>query len=338
MPGELEIIARLRARARATASVRVGIGDDAAVFESDGAHDWLACSDLMTEGVHFRREWSPPRLLGRKALAVTLSDIAAMGGAARYALVSIALPPRLPAGFVDELFDGLLDYAQASNVVVIGGDTSSSADSLFMDTVALGDCEAGRAIRRNGAREGDVIYVTGALGASVAGLMLLERGHRFMNDAATDSVDEICRARASAMSKHLVPAPHLALGRLLGEHGLATAMIDVSDGLSTDLTHILDESGCGAIIRAAAIPLAEAARALADELNAAPLALALHGGEEYELLFAARPEHRDEIAELSSQAGVAITAIGEITAGGGLRLERDGAVEPLKASGYEHHI
>src|SRR5690242_21527075 len=126
MPGELEIIARIRARARAAAGVRVGIGDDAAVLQADGARDLLACSDLMTEGVHFRREWSPPRLLGRKALAVTLSDVAAMGGAARYAMVSIALPPTLPAGFVDELLDGLLDYAEASKVAVIGGDTSGA--------------------------------------------------------------------------------------------------------------------------------------------------------------------------------------------------------------------
>src|SRR5689334_12504137 len=199
MPGELEIIARLRARARATAGVSVGIGDDAAVLRMGGPRDLLACSDLMAEGVHFRREWSPPRLLGHKALAVTLSDIAAMGGAARYALVSIALPPALPAGFVAELFDGLLGYADASNVAIIGGDTSSSTDSLFIDTIALGDCAAGRAVRRNGASTGDVIYVSGALGASVAGLMLLERGYRLTNDAATDSVDETSLARTSAM-------------------------------------------------------------------------------------------------------------------------------------------
>src|SRR5437868_14016151 len=151
MPGELEIIARLRARARAADGVRVGISDDAAVLQTAGPRDWLACSDLMTEGVHFRREWSPPRLLGHKTLAVTLSDIAAMGGAARYAMVSIALPHTLPAGFVDELFNGLLDYADASDVAIIGGDTSSSADSLFIDTIALGDCEAGRAVARSGA-------------------------------------------------------------------------------------------------------------------------------------------------------------------------------------------
>src|SRR5438128_4628756 len=215
MPGELEIIARLRVRARTTAGVRVGIGDDAAVLQTEGERDWLACSDLMTEGVHFRREWSPPHLLGRKALAVTLSDIAAMGGAARYAMVSMALPLNLPVGFVDELLDGLLDYADASDVAIIGGDTSSSADSLFIDTIALGDCEAGRAIRRNGASVGDVVYVTGALGASKAGLMLLERGHRLANDAATSDEDAMSRARTSAMRKHLGPAPHLALGRVI---------------------------------------------------------------------------------------------------------------------------
>ncbi|MFL6216636.1 MAG: thiamine-phosphate kinase [Blastocatellia bacterium] len=337
MPGELEIIARLRARAHAAAGVRIGIGDDAAVLQTDSARDLLACSDLMTEGVHFCREWSPPHLLGRKALAVTLSDIAAMGGAARYAMASIALPSNLPAGFVDELFNGLLDYADASDVAIIGGDTSSSTDSLFIDTIALGNCEAGRAVARSGASASDVVYVTGALGASMAGLMLLERGHRLTSNA-TMSDDEMSRARASAMSKHLSPAPHLALGRLIGERRLATAMIDVSDGLSTDLSHVLDESSCGAVLRAAAIPVADAARALAGELNAEPLALALHGGEEYELLFTARPEHRERIAQLSNEVGVPITAIGEITAGDGLRLERDGAVEPLKASGYEHRI
>src|ERR1044072_498468 len=186
MPGELEIIARLRARARATEGVRVVIGDDAAVLQSDSARDGLVCSDLMAEGIHFRREWSPPRLLGQKALAVTLSDIAAMGGAARYAMVSIALPGTLSPLFIEALFDGLLAYAEKSGVAIIGGDTSSSGDSLFIDTIALGDCHTGRAIRRSGAQAGDLIYVTGALGASIAGLLLLERGHRLTDEAADD--------------------------------------------------------------------------------------------------------------------------------------------------------
>src|SRR5436853_2140554 len=340
MPGELEIIARLRARARARVGVRVGIGDDAAVLQRGGGRDWLACSDLMTEGVHFRREWSPPRLLGRKALAVTLSDIAAMGGVARYAMMSIALPSALSAAFIEALFDGMLAYAETNGVAIIGGDTSSSIDALFIDTIALGECDAGRAVRRNGARAGDVIYVTGALGGAASGLALLERGHRLAGDVNTAINDEdaMNRARIQAMLKQLMPAPHLALGCAIGERGLATAMIDVSDGLSTDLAHIVDESHCGAIVRAEAMPIAAAVRLLAGELQTEPLLLALHGGEEYELLFTVRPEDQARIAELSIEFAVPITAIGEIITGSGLQLERNGALDVLKPSGYEHKI
>jgi thiamine-monophosphate kinase len=255
-------------------------------------------------------------------------------------MVSIALPHNLSAAFIEALFDGLLAYAEASGVAVIGGDTSSSMDSLFIDTIALGDCEAGRAVRRNGAQAGDVIYVTGALGASATGLLLLERGYRLadnLNDAADDNAT-MSRARTQAIRKHLAPTPHLALGRRVGEHRLATAMIDVSDGLSTDLSHLLDESRCGAILRAEAIPINDAARGLADELKTEPLGLALHGGEEYELLFTARPESHASIAELSREFDVPITAIGEIRAGSGLRLERHGALDALPPSGYEHKI
>jgi thiamine-monophosphate kinase len=340
MPNELEIIARLRARAHATDGVRVGIGDDAAVLQTGGGRDLLACSDLMTEGVHFRREWSPPRLLGRKALAVTLSDIAAMGGVARYAMMSVALPRALSAAFIEALFDGMLAYAETNGVAIIGGDTSSSMDSLFIDTIALGECDAGRAVRRNGARAGDVIYVTGALGGAASGLLLLEHGYRFadnLNDATNDE-DARSRARTQVMLKHLMPGPHLAFGRAIGEHGLATAMIDLSDGLSTDLAHVVDESHCGAIVRAEALPIAGAVRLLAGELKTEPLRLALHGGEEYELLFTVRPEHHARIAELSSELNVPITAIGEIITGSGLQLERNGAPDVLKPSGYEHHI
>jgi len=337
MPGEREIIARLRAGARPTAGISLGIGDDAAVLHVGGTHDLLACSDLMAEGVHFRRDWSPPRLLGQKALAVTLSDIAAMGGAARYAMVSIALPGTLSPLFIEALFDGLLAYAEQSGVAIIGGDTSSSVDSLFIDTIALGDCHTGRAIRRSGAQAGDLIYVTGALGASLAGLLLLERGHRLTDDAADDA-DEMSAVRVASMLKHLGPTPHLALGRMIGERGLATAMIDLSDGLSTDLAHILDESGGGAILKAGSIPIAGGAASLAAELASDPLRLALHGGEEYELLFTARPEDHAPIINLSSEVAVPITAIGEITAGGGLRLERDGRLEALRPAGYEHQI
>jgi thiamine-monophosphate kinase len=330
MPGESEIISRIRRRALTNDRVRVGIGDDAAVISAGGATDLIACSDLMVEGVHFRREWGEPGLIGHKALAVTLSDVAAMGGEAKFAMVSIALPHGLPPGFVDQVFQGIFDLADSQGVSIVGGDTSSSRDSLFIDTSVIGECAAGKAITRAGARAGDSIYVTGALGASSLGLMLLERGVR-LRDCDDDP------AARRALIRHLAPRPRLEAGRTIGEKGLATAMIDISDGLSTDMWHILSESRCGAVIQGAALPIHESvlpARAFGFD----PLSLALNGGEEYELLFTVRPEDCRRVAEVSNALGIPITRVGEIVAGGGLQLERDGALEPVEASGYEHMI
>lgn len=332
MRGEAEIISRIRRRARAADQVLIGIGDDAAVFQHDSATNLIACCDLMVEGVHFRREWAAPRLIGRKALAVTLSDVAAMGGAARFAMVSLALPEALPDGFIEELFEGIFELADSSDVSIIGGDTSGSVDSLFIDTSVIGECAAGRAITRSRAGTGDDIYVTGALGASALGLLLLERGFRLADLTGGD-------ARAEALMKHLAPAPQLKVGQAIGGRGLATAMIDISDGLSTDLSHILDESDCGAIIKADKVPLATCVCSFgADDSAIDPLRLALDGGEEYELLFTSPPENQNRIAEMSEEFGVPITAIGRIVAGKGLRLERDGSFETVLPSGYEHRI
>jgi thiamine-monophosphate kinase len=330
MPKESEIISRIRARARAAERVRVGIGDDAAVIKTGEATDLIACSDLSVEGVHFRVEWSEARLIGRKALAVTLSDVAAMGGEARYAMISVALPASLSSEFIDDLLQGFFDIADESNVSIVGGDTSSSVDSLFIDTAVIGEARSGRAVTRAGARVGDSIYVTGSLGASALGLMLLEQGHR-LNSEEGDGPHE--RARYEALIKHLRPEPRLVAGKAIGEAGLATAMIDISDGLSTDLGHILDESRCGAIIHAADIPVAYCVESLAPE---DALRFALNGGEEYELLFTTPRESRAKLGELSKALSLPITLIGEITAGDGLRLERDGAYEHLPPAGYEH--
>jgi thiamine-monophosphate kinase len=310
--------------------VRVGIGDDAAVINTGGPTDLIACSDLMVEGVHFRREWGEPRLIGHKSLAVTLSDVAAMGGAPKFAMVSIALPPRLSHDFAEQVFQGIFDLADSCGVSIIGGDTSSSRDSLFIDTSVIGECAIGRAVTRRGAEAGDIICVTGELGASALGLLLLEQGVRL------DGRDEDITTRRALM-KHLAPEPRLKTGRAIGEMNLATAMIDVSDGLSTDLWHILDESLCGAIIHADAIPIDQSVLS-AEALEIDPLSFALNSGEEYELIFTVRPENRRRVSELSNALGVTITAVGEIVAGGGLRLERDGTLEPVSASGYEHMI
>jgi len=333
MPTESEIILRIRQRARSRDDVLIGIGDDAAVLKNTSETDLLACCDLMVEGVHFRLDWTTARMLGRKALAVNLSDIAAMGGVPKFAMISVALPHHCSAEFVDELFGGIAELADEHGVSVIGGDTSSSRDSLFIDVSVIGECETGKAITRRGAKTGDKIYVSGSLGASTLGLSLLEEGCRL------EDLKDRSDAKQQAMFKHLAPEPRLKLGRALGEGRLASSMIDISDGLSTDLWHILDETGCGAVIHAGTIPIAECVRSIAAEISGLdPLKLALGGGEEYELLFTAPPENHWRIGKLSELLRVPITTVGEIVTYGGFRMERAGAVEPVAPSGYEHLI
>ncbi len=323
MPGEWEIIAKIRHKARASNRVIIGIGDDAAVIEERGDLEMIVCCDLTVEGVHFRL--GDPFMMGRKSLAVTLSDIAAMGGRPQYALVSLAIPPASSSEFIDRLFDGLCDMARWADVAIIGGDTSRSPGPMFIDTIVMGECLKGQAVRRSGARPGNLIYVTGALGASALGLRLLEQGLSF------DVADEL---QKQAIMKHLDPEPRCAFGRAIGLANLATAMIDVSDGLSVDLNHILEESRCGAIIDAPAIPVAESARVIAEDA----LQLALHGGEEYELLFTARAEDHEKILNCSAMVGLSVTHIGEIKAGRGLHLRRGVVIEEVEPRGYEHII
>jgi thiamine-monophosphate kinase len=330
MPSESEIIKRLRKRTGVNDEVRLGIGDDAAVIKTTAGKDLIACCDLMVEGVHFRTEWTPPRLLGRKALAVNLSDVAAMGGVPKFAMMSIALPQKCSSAFIDELFLGVFELADTSGVSLIGGDTSSSHDSLFIDISVIGECLSGKAVTRRGAKVGDRIYVSGSLGASALGLSLLEDGFRL------GDTQDVSDSRQQAVLKHLAPEPQLELGHALGEAGLATAMIDISDGLSTDLWHILDESGRGAIIYSGNVPIATCLFSLASETDR--LRLALHGGEEYELLFTARPESQGQVAELSDALGATLTIVGEITEEMGLRLERAAQLESILPSGFEHII
>jgi thiamine-monophosphate kinase len=337
MPRESEIISLLRKRARATDRVIVGIGDDAAVMRFEDA-DVIACCDLLVEGVHFRSEWAAPELIGHKALAVTLSDVAAMGGVARFAMVSLAAPATASGEYIERLFRGIFDLAETCDVAVVGGDTSSSPGPLFIDTSAMGECARGRAVTRAGAQPGDQIFVTGALGGAALGLILLERGYRVNDPAGPDSSLTESLYRRQALLKHLAPTPLLSFGAALGQNRLATAMIDISDGLSTDLWHVLDESDCGAVIGAAAIPVADYAAALAQLMQLDALQLALNGGEEYELLFTARSDDRERIERLSASLGVAVTAIGEIVADKELYLDSGGKLTPIRPSGYEHFI
>jgi thiamine-monophosphate kinase len=333
VPNETEIISRIKRRSRINDQVLVGIGDDAAVIKMTGDSDLIACCDLLVEGIHFRTEWTPPRLLGRKALAVNLSDVAAMGAQPKFAMISIALPHKYSSEFIDEVFAGISDLADASGVAIIGGDTSGSVHSLFIDISVIGECYSGRAVTRSGAEVGNKIYVSGSLGASALGLSFLEAGFRLSD------VKDLGDTGRQALLKHLAPEPKLRLGRALGEAGLATAMIDISDGLSTDLSHILEESSVGATIHASELPIDDCVLSATAAVPAVdPTTLALNGGEEYELLFTVRPQDQDGLTFLAKTLGEKLTAIGEIIPERELRLEREGIVETVQPRGFEHII
>jgi thiamine-monophosphate kinase len=300
-----------RAAGRARGLLTAGIGDDCAVVRMERGQEALVTTDFSLEDVHFRREWHPPNAVGHRCLARGLSDIAAMGGIPRAAFLSLALPADLPQKWVDQFITGLLRLAKRNSVILAGGDTAQSPAGILADIMVLGSVPAGKAILRSGARPGEALYVTGTLGSAADVLNRLRDGEKL-------------RPGTNSHSKHFYPEPRVAVGRFLREKKLATAMIDISDGLSTDLGHICDESKTGATVHADALP------ASADR---DALMLALHGGDEYELLFTADPRRR-----LPARiAGVPITRIGEITRGRQMKLIRpDGKTEPLKASGWEH--
>ena len=239
---EKALIARIRRQAGKRPGVVAGIGDDCAVIRLPAGHEALVTTDFSLEGVHFRREWHAAEVVGHRCLARGLSDIAAMGGEPVAAFLSLALPGDLPQKWVDGFVRGLLRLARRYKVTLAGGDTAQSPAGVLADILVLGSAPKGKAIRRSGARPGDRIYVTGELGGAVAALELLRSGKR---------------VRGADCPRHFWPDPRIAVGRFLREKGLASAMIDISDGLSTDLAHICEESRVGAEIRADAIPLAK---------------------------------------------------------------------------------
>ncbi len=322
--GELGLIRTIRARV-ATGScttahrlVRVGIGDDCAVLRPPPGHDILVTTDFSLEGRHFRRDWHPARSVGHRCLARGLSDLAAMGARPLSAFLSLALPATLrttPSGrrWVEGFLEGLLHLAEATNTPLSGGDTAAApGDAILADIVLVGSAPRGKALLRSTARPGDALYVTGTLGGSAAELAALSQSPRAYRNATADTTHP-----------HLFPSPRLGVGATLLRRNLATAAIDLSDGLSTDLHHLCEASNVGALVDADTLPLQ------------ASLDLALHGGEDYELLFTARPETRIP----RTLAQTPITRIGTITqATGGIRLQTGEQAHPLKAAGWEHHL
>jgi len=294
--------------------VVAGIGDDCTILRIPAGHETLVTTDFSLEGIHFRREWHSPEVIGYRCLARGLSDIAAMGGQPIAALLSLALPRKLPQTWVDRFLRGFLELALAFKVSLAGGDTAESPGAVLADIVVVGSVPRGTAIRRSGARPGDRVYITGELGGSAAAFDLLSSDRKL---------------RQHDFPQHFRPVPRIEVGRFLRERKLASAMIDISDGLSTDLSHICEESGVGGVILAEAIPRSVIGRS-AHEVD---LNFALHGGDDYELLFTS-PRGKPVPARI---AGTPVTQIGHITRGKHVILMNDqGARAELIPQGWQH--
>jgi thiamine-monophosphate kinase len=253
---EFDFINELRQRAGVSAqSLVAGIGDDAAVLRNTPGKETVITADLLVEDIDFRRTTTPPYLLGHKALTVSLSDIAAMGARPLWSMVSIGVPEDLwQTDFVERLYDGLLDLANRYGVHLIGGDTSRTNERLVIDSIVSGECSTGRAVLRSGASVGDQIFVTGSLGAAAAGLRLIERGAHL---AEQNLGDEDSQKLDHVLLRQLRPEARVGWGIVLGEERLATAMIDLSDGLSSDLNLLCEASNLGALIDSALLPIDE---------------------------------------------------------------------------------
>jgi len=331
--GEFPLIDRLAARLGSPRSdVIVGIGDDVAALRAAGGRLLLATCDVQVAGTHFLPERCDPHRLGRKAAAINLSDIASAGGTPTHFLSSLILPGDCRVAFLEALYDGLAEEARRFGADVIGGNVSRG-EELALDLTLLGEVAEEELLRRDGARVGDLLLVTGSLGLAAAGLHLaLDRGGATGEDPGTAS-------RQAALDAFETPVPRVAEARLLAAERCVTAMIDVSDGLAADLNHLCDASGVGVRVVAADLPLAEATRAVARGAGRDPLAWALGGGEDYELLFSVPAARAAGLAaRVAGETGTAVSVIGELVeAGAGRRLvTADGASVPLAAEGWRH--
>lgn len=313
-------------------SLHIGIGDDAAVIKQSSGRDTVITADMLVEGVDFRLSYMPAPVLGHKALAVSLSDIAAMGARPVWALISLGVPREIwRSSFVDDFYEGFFALADEHDVTLIGGDVSRTPERVVVDSIVLGETASGGAVLRSGARAGDHIFVTGTLGGAAAGLRLLEQGA----EKAKRTGETEARMMEELVRRHLQPQPRTGWGQFLGEDRLATAMIDLSDGLSSDLAHLCEASGVGATLDAARTPINPDVRTLCGRRALDPLTLALHGGEDFELLFTVRP--RDLSRMPKSIDGVPVTYIGDITDEAGRILITEGSrAWNLERGGFEH--
>lgn len=318
MRSEFELIEKLKLKARnfskTNSHSRFGIGDDCAVLPKNAKTDLVITSDLLVENVDFRLQWAKPEHIGHKALAVSLSDIAAMGAKPVWAMLSIGIPEKIwKTDFVEEFYRGWFALADKYNVELVGGDVSKTPDAIVIDSIVAGETKKGNAVLRSGAKPGDLIYVTGNLGGAALGLELLEQGENFAESKFRKS-----------LLRQLAPNPQTEIGIIIGDNDLATSMIDLSDGLSSDLAHLCSQSGVGAEIFSEKIPIDENVRIFftsfpkqtktqertidfSEELN-----FALNGGEDFELLFTINPKKKFELE--TALKNFCFSRIGQITA------------------------
>jgi thiamine-monophosphate kinase len=307
-----------------------GIGDDCAVIRKDDRQVWLLTMDTLIETVHFDCAFHPPEKLGRKAVSVNVSDVGAMGGKPLFVLLSVGMPKGFDESWFRSFAKGVTDACREYGCLLIGGDTVASPQGLTFTLAVIGEAEAESVVYRSGAQHGDIIWVSGPLGFAAAGLELLRRGIEPGNPAF-----------APFREQHLNPRARVELGYRLGASGLVKAMMDLSDGLATDLAHLCKQSGVGARLAARDLPgvtaLAEAARLIGVD----PEQWAICGGEDYELLFAAPPDAHSRLLELGHQCGLSLTPVGTVVVGEGVTLIRqrpDGTRDEVAIAyqGFDH--
>ena len=320
--GEFQIIEHLKKQGRTIPELICGIGDDCSVARIDDNQELLTTTDLLTEGVHFDLDWSDLHHLGRKAVSVNVSDLAAMGAQPLFLFLSLAIPDNINVDQLDQFLSGFLQASDAYGAVLAGGDTCRSRGGLTVSVSAQGVAIKATSIMRNGAENGDDLFATGTLGDSALALRHLTAGKT---------------PAPFLLGRHIDPTARIETGRALAEGGIPTAMIDISDGLLADLEHVLNASGVGAVVDLAAIPLS---REFQQEMNndSELMDLALGGGEDYELLFTAPPGAQKAISAIAGKTGVPISRIGHIDKNSAeFRLRGpSGAVELPQQRGYKH--
>ena len=324
---EAELLARIQERLPpAPAWMVVGIGDDAAVVEPERNRLEVLSVDALVEGVHFDRAFTPPDAIGHRALAVNLSDLAAMGAAPRLALLSLVLPPALPIADFDRMIAGLAALAARHHVHVAGGNLARSPGPLVIDVTVVGTVKRRQALTRGGARPGDELYLTGTIGAAAAGLQM---------SRARAGVKTCAPTEESCTRRYLYPEPRVRIGSLLARNRAATACIDLSDGLADGAYQIGQASGVGVVIDAEALPIDPRAREWFDSHGADAVVAAVTGGDDYELLFTVRPRTGGRLAGALRHRETPFTRVGRCTADRAIVLRRDNSDHPL-TRGYSH--